>query len=114
MTIDNLKSNVQWWESKRWIYNLLVGLIGIVAIYFAISEKPYDWKILDTLSVLFWGIGANLFYSFGTLIELFDWYYFNNKLSVKKLRLLFFILGTGFSCLYSFWFVMVTHFGANW
>lgn len=52
MTLEELRSNIKWWESKRWIYNVLVGLFGVVAIFNALAESPYRWTLDDTLGLL--------------------------------------------------------------
>ncbi|WP_317164185.1 hypothetical protein, partial [Psychroflexus aurantiacus] len=114
MTLDELKANIKWWESKRWIYNVLVGLSGALTIFNALAESPYDWTFEDTIGVIIWGIGANIFYSLGTLVELFDWYYFKNRLGIKRFRLFLFISGTFFSCLYTFWCVMAYFLWSVW
>ena len=41
MTIEKLKLNIRWWESKRWIYNSVVGLSGTIAIYEGLSTIDY-------------------------------------------------------------------------
>lgn len=107
MTLEELKLDIKWWESKRWIYNVLVGLFGVVAIFNALAEIPYQWTFEDTIGVILWGVGANIFYSIGILLELFDWYYLNNKIRIRKFRLLFLISGTFFSCAYTFWCVLI-------
>ncbi|RZN79264.1 MAG: hypothetical protein EVB11_12735 [Winogradskyella sp.] len=114
MTLEELKSNIKWWESKRWIFNLLVGAFGLFAIFNALAESPYDWTSEDTIGVLIWGIGANIFYSLGTLFELFDWYYLNNKIGIKNFRWYFFISGTFLSCIYTFWCVVAYFIGTVW
>lgn len=100
MTIKELKSDIKWWESKRWIFNLVVGAVGILTIFDGLSRIEYDWTRADTFGIIYWGIGANIFYSLGTLIELFDWYYLKNKIGIKQFRTVFFIIGLLFS---SFW-----------
>ncbi|WP_299215243.1 hypothetical protein [uncultured Aquimarina sp.] len=106
MTLEDLKTNIKWWESKRWIFNIAVGLFGIFGIYDFLGTIDYQWTTEDTIGVIFWGIGANVFYSLGSLMELFDWYYFNNKIKITQgLRYLLFVGGTLFSC---FWTLMNT------
>ena len=102
MTIEKLKSNIRWWESKRWIYNCLVGLWGTIAIYEGLSTIDYSWALADTLGIVIWGIGANIFYSLGIILEILDWYYLNNRLRVVKFRLFFFIIGLLFSCFWTY------------
>lgn len=111
MTLKEFKLNIKWWESKRWIFNVLVGVFGLFAIFNVLSESNYQWTFEDTLGVIIWGIGANIFYSLGTLLELFDWYYLNNRIGIKKFRLLFYIVGTFISCIYTFWFVLANFIG---
>ena len=107
MTLEQLKSNIKWWESKRWVYNILVGLSGDLGLFKMLTTTTYDWSYCDTLVIIIWGIGANLFYSLGTLLELFDWYYLNNRLRLQRFRALFLVLGTAFSCLYTYGSVLI-------
>jgi len=101
MKIEELKSNIKWWGSKRWIYNLAVGLFGVYGIYDGLSRVEYFWTFDDSLGIIFWAIGANILYSLGILLELFDWYYLKNKAGIKKFRMLFFIVGVLFSCIWT-------------
>ena len=101
MTIEQLKSNIKWWESKRWIYNLLVGLCGVFGIFSGLAESPFGWEWHHTFAIIIWVIGANIFYSLGTLVELFDWYYLNSKMGLVKIRWILFIGGTVFSCIHT-------------
>lgn len=100
MTIEQLKAQVKWWESRRWIYTILVGLCVALTVY---SEVRNIFKIeteVSPIGVFIWLFGANLFYSLGFLLEVCDWFYLNNRLGIVNLRLLLFILGTFFGC---FW-----------
>ncbi|WP_417799749.1 hypothetical protein [Tenacibaculum sp.] len=103
MTIEELKSNIKWWESKRWSFNLVVGLVGVYTVYDGFSRGEYSWVRADILGILYWGVGANIFYSLGILLELFDWYYFKNKIGIKRFRMIFFIIGLLFSCFLTLW-----------
>lgn len=114
MTIEELKLNVRWWESKRWIFNVAIGISCLFAIYIGLSESEYYWSIEDTFGVVYWAIGANVFYSLGILLELFDWYYMNNKVGIIKFRFFFFIAGTLLSCLWTFWCNFVYFIGHIW
>ncbi|WP_051477678.1 hypothetical protein [Aquimarina pacifica] len=99
MTLEDLKTNIKWWESKRWIFNSAVGLFGIYGIYDSLGKIDYEWTTEDTIGVIFWGIGANVFYSLGALMELFDWYYLKNKIKITPgLRYLLLVGGILFSC----------------
>lgn len=103
MTIEELKLNIKWWESKRWVYNFFVGLFGLFAIYDGLSREIYSWTKWDTLGIVYWAVGANIMYSLGILLELFDWYYMRNRIGIKKFRMIFFIIGLIFSCCWTLW-----------
>ncbi len=107
MTIEKLKLNIRWWESKRWIYNSVVGLSGTIAIYEGLSTIDYSWALADTLGIIIWGIGANIFYSLGILLEILDWYYLNNKMRVATFRFFFFVIGLLFSCFWTFLYTIM-------
>jgi len=107
MTEDNLKSTISWWESKRWIFNFVVGLFGALGVYTGLSRYAYSWTMSDTLGIIIWGIGANIFYSLGLLVELYVWYYISKDIKINNgLRYFFFVGGTIFSCLWTFWNAM--------
>ena len=101
MTLEELKSNMKWWESKRLLFNLVVGLVGVYGIYKAIAIGDYTWVLTDLIGIIFWGVGANILYSTGLLLELLDWYYLNNKIRIYRLRWLFFVAGLLFSCVFT-------------
>jgi len=102
MTLEELKWDIKWWESKRWIFNLSVAFFGVLGVYNGFSEADYSWTLGDTFGVLFWAVGANVLYSLGILIELFDWYVLNNRINFKKFRDFFFITGLLLSCSWTF------------
>ena len=101
MTLEELKSNMKWWESKRLLFNLAVGLFGVFGIYIGISQYEYTLTIIDFIGIIFWGVSANILYSTGLLLELLDWYYLNNKIRIYRFRRLFFIGGLLFSCVFT-------------
>jgi hypothetical protein len=102
MTIEELRLNIKWWESKRLIFTIFVGISVAISFYFGYSEVDFYWSSYETIGVIKWLIGANLFYSFGILAELFDWYYFKKRIGVVTFRFSLFIGGTFFSCLWTF------------
>lgn len=103
MTIEELKLNIKWWESKRWIYNLVVGFFGVFAMYVGLSEEMSFFTKTDIFGIIWWGIKANILYSSGMLLELLDWYYLKNRIGIKKIRGLFFTIGLIISSLLTFW-----------
>ncbi len=102
MTIEEYRLNIKWWESKRWIFNILIILSLVIAFYFGYSEVDFCWSSYETIGIIKWLLGVNLFYSLGILAELFDWYYFKNRIGIIKFRLTLFLVGTLFSCLWTY------------
>ena len=103
MTLEELKLDIKWWESRRWIYNLAVGVFGILGLYKGISRGEYYWSKEDIFGIIWWALFVNIAYSLGVLLELFDWYYLKDRVKIKRFRMLFFIIGLLFSCFWTLW-----------
>ncbi|WP_246175173.1 hypothetical protein [Tenacibaculum aiptasiae] len=100
---ERIIDGIKWWESKRWIFNLLVGLSGVFGIVKGINVATENiFVISDILGIILSGIIANIFYSSGILVEIFDNYYFNNKLKMERFRIVFLILGCLVCCVYTY------------
>ncbi|KAB1155433.1 hypothetical protein F7018_12335 [Tenacibaculum aiptasiae] len=103
MKSERIIDGIKWWESKRWIFNLLVGLSGVFGIVKGINVATENiFVISDILGIILSGIIANIFYSSGILVEIFDNYYFNNKLKMERFRIVFLILGCLVCCVYTY------------
>ncbi len=68
----NFWSVVWWWECRRWLYNLCVGLIGVpfaLLVWVLLCTMP---NIVSELSagIICYGIAANVCYSLGAPAEL--------------------------------------------
>ncbi|MBK9634618.1 MAG: hypothetical protein IPO64_08920 [Bacteroidetes bacterium] len=84
------------WQKKRLVYNVLVGIFGIICI---VNFEIYSLFILNVFGVFLYGITANAFYSFGAVYD--NWLILNsngNK-SLRRNRDLLFWVGTIFSVL---------------
>ena len=88
-----LNDLVGWWEIRRLWFNVIVGITGISSIIY--MDFGF-YLFFNIVGIAIYGIIVNIFYSFGVLVELFDLYYL--KLKLKTFRLLFFIMGTLFTC----------------
>ncbi len=99
---------IKWWESKRWLFNLGNGLIGILGL---ILFADY-FKIEEVIGLIIYAIVANILFSSGMILEILDFYYLNNKLGFNKFRILFLILGLFFSCGITFLGVII-HYANN-
>lgn len=65
---DKILSIVGWWESRRPLYNLAVGLSGMpsVLLYLALGKPNF---IYLAVGILIWGFSANCGYSLGSVTE---------------------------------------------
>lgn len=63
----------QWWRQKTWLFNLIVGLTGLLTIIveYSLINRPLGWLFHITPLVIIFGIGANMGYYMGAIIELF-------------------------------------------
>lgn len=95
-----------WWEQKRLIYNLIIGLEGLTLLL--IFSFPFVEKLISTIIV--YGLIANVFYSIGFLLEMANIYYLKSKLNPEYLRWPLFVLGTLFSMLVTFLLVFAAFF----
>jgi hypothetical protein len=111
MEIDLTKNILKWWEKKRIWYNLIMLVFGVWQI---ILEEPDTFDLADIKCVIIYGIGANLFYSSGILIELLDDYYLKSFFKFKRFRWVFLIIGLLFSLFYSSLAISVYYNGPIW
>jgi len=98
--ISNLKKEKQidieplnWWESKRLIYNLAV-LLGAFMAYLIISTSSRELLFVD---VIIWLFGANVFYTMSWAFEMLFNKLFKTYPLNKVTRKVIFVLGTIFS-----------------
>jgi len=69
---------ILWWEARRILYNVVVGIVGFVSVTvllalgprFAGDQEPLFSPFLLFAGILLYGIGANLCYTFGWATEL--------------------------------------------
>ncbi len=85
-------SGFAWWERQRIIYNLVVGLTGVLSMW--LMDIPFGEFLIAIVGYAFL---ANVAYCAGHLLELFDIYYLKGSLSIYQLRWVLFILGVLFS-----------------
>ncbi len=81
---------LRWWEKKRLVFNIIVGVVGFLGLGL-VSVRMFP---IEFAGIIFWGLFLNLCYSLGFLFEVFDAYYFKGKLRLYRFRLIFFIVGT--------------------
>jgi hypothetical protein len=111
MNSELTKNTLDWWEKKRIWYNLIVLIFGVWQI---IKEQPDTYNFEDIIGVVIYGLGANILYSIGILIELLDEYYFKTFFKFKRFRWFFLIIGTLFSILYTTWLIKIYYNGPVW
>lgn len=83
-----------WWEKRRWIYNLVVGLTGVIFLMFIPSFGG-----VELIGIMVYGLLANLCYSLGFLLEVVARYYFKNDTDFSAKRKLLFGAGLVISIL---------------
>src|SRR5205809_1340594 len=63
---------VQWWESRRPMYNVIVGVTGVGTLIYANAISMlfrHQWMDIPWEAVLVYGLGANAFYTLGWGVE---------------------------------------------
>lgn len=109
---DIIKSEIiQWWEKKRLLYNLL--LFGVeILVMFSYWKETIDYGIGNAiLTTLINNFIANIFYTAGWILEVFEIHYLKVKTPVTVRKTLF-TLGALFTLVVAFcWYVIV--FGNN-
>jgi len=84
---------LNWWESKRLIYNLAL-LFGAFLAYLIISTSSRE---LSFTAVLIWLFGANVFYTMSWAIEFFFFKFFKTYPFNRTTRRIIFVIGALFS-----------------
>lgn len=62
----------RWWESRRWLYNKVVGTTGLITLTGVLLVHPYRAEMLEpglVVAVLAYGVAANLCYSLGWIAD---------------------------------------------
>jgi len=68
---------ISWWESRRFTYNFLVGIVGIatwlsVLIFGSMAVKPgvdFEEPLMMIIGPFFWAFMANVCYTGGWLLD---------------------------------------------
>jgi cytochrome bd-type quinol oxidase subunit 1 len=88
---------IQWWEKRRLLYNIIVGLVGSAAVFFMLERNHYIFSSEVLLFIVLpFGIFANIAYLAGWVIDLLLRYYFKIRLSLASRKTLYW-LGTAIS-----------------
>ena len=91
-TNSELRSIVIGWERMRILFNIILFLVGIVAIFF-LMRAPFFRLEHSILPAIAFGIFANICFCAGPTIETYIRVIFNTQ-DIRSLRLSLFILGT--------------------
>lgn len=90
-----LIESINWWEKKRLWFNLIIGILGITCI---VTMNNGHFSFSEFLQIILYGLVANIFYTAGIMVEIFNFYYFGGRLNINRLRLFFFMMGTLVTC----------------
>jgi len=80
----------QYWAKKRLLFNIIVGVAGLIATL----EFASSISVFDILGILMWGFVANAFYSTGYVIESYVIAQTGGARNLKKFRNPLFWAGT--------------------
>jgi hypothetical protein len=92
----------QWWEKKRLLFNLAVGITGVIATILHCKH----FGAFELFGTVAWGAVANILYSTGFLLEMIDYYYFKGNIKLEGVRMLLLITGTLCYVIVSYFFGM--------
>ncbi|HKD81196.1 MAG TPA: hypothetical protein VKH81_15985 [Candidatus Angelobacter sp.] len=107
---------ILWWERRRALYNVAVGLVGFasVAVLLTVGPKvvgaqePLFSPFFLFLGILIYAVGANICYTAGWIFELL--LRKRGRQNTEKFANAAFKAGLGFSCVITslpIWFVLV-------
>ena len=107
---------ILWWEKRRVLYNILVGAVGLVSVTVLLTvgrrvigeQEPLFSPFLLFLGILIYGVGANICYTAGWIVELLISR--RGSRNTDKFANGAFKAGLWFSCAITslpFWFVLV-------
>lgn len=91
---QSILDRIQWWEKRRLLYNLIVGLVGLLAVIIIMNQRN-----LGSFGDMLWftavpyALFANVAYLAGWVLEILVLYYFKIALNLSSRRTLFW-LGT--------------------
>lgn len=77
---SSMMEAIKWWEKRRVWFNVAVGLSGLISILFLFPM----FNLYDILGIIFYGIAANVFYSFGFVLEALNLHYLNGRIEMSK------------------------------
>ncbi len=93
-----LEDSIRWWEKKRLWFNIIVGVCGILPAAFAMGSMGLT-LLLFLVGSIFWGLGANVMYCSGFMLEALSFHYLKIDKPFTWLRWTMFICGIVFSSL---------------
>lgn len=96
---------VKWWERKRIIYNILVGITGLLGLYLFWRQVILSEPVFVISGVICYGIAANCCYFLGWMIEVLLITFFPRLAAnglEKKGRVILFLIGVIFSVFLTF------------
>lgn len=89
---------IRWWERRRWIYNLLVGLTGLgVSIAWGGLPILAALPLESLLVITAYGMAANCLYTLGWIVEIRRLVLGHDAGRSADLRAVLFLGGTVFS-----------------
>lgn len=88
---NTFKAAFAWWEKKRLLYNLIMGISGVFLI---LLDRVENFNFYSLIGILLFGLAANACYFTGFLLEACLRHYFNIQTDFTNRRPVIFWIGT--------------------
>lgn len=98
--LATIKNHIAWWEKKRWIYNVILFIVGFLPFLFFNRIDAFFSPIL--IVILFYALIANLCYCAGWGAGFLLWHYTKRLEFLTRANWFFFISGIVLSVLITF------------
>lgn len=109
---NELREIVIGWERMRVLYNIIMFLVGVVAIFIS-TRAPYFSLEEALFPAIIFGIFSNICFCSGPTIEIYYRVIFNPQ-DKRSLRLILFVLGTLLSLMPAFMVIAGYFNDAGW
>ncbi|MFK7773854.1 MAG: hypothetical protein AB8F94_17015 [Saprospiraceae bacterium] len=72
---EELYESIKWWESRRILFNIAVGISGLIPIYIFWDAVLEIGFLFSVIGILIYGSLANICYCFGWGIDILKSFY---------------------------------------
>ena len=101
---DKIFKSFLFWEKKRLLFNILVGITGLLVLFYLYKFTFFYFTLFEIVGVFIWAFVANAMYSIGFVSESIIIYYSSGRKDYSNIRLYFFYFGTLLYILFSLFY----------